>query len=140
MIKALIDTNVLVDAFAAREPFNKEAEEILALVADDKFTGFVTGNSLTDIYYLVRKDLSPVQALIAVKTLLGIMEVVPVGKDECADAAESGLPDFEDAVVAVCAARAKADFIVSRDKGFAKLAVAVPVLTPAKFLARLRRS
>ncbi len=138
MLKALIDTNVMVDAFASREPFCKEAEEILLLAAERKFSGFVTGSNLTDIYYLLGKELSPARALTAVKTILKIVGVIPVGQDECVDASESGLPDFEDAVVAVCAARVKADCIVSRDRAFARSGVSVPVLTPAKFLARLK--
>ncbi len=140
MIKALLDTNVIIDAVVSREPFCKEAKEILILAAEDNFSGFAAGSSITDIYYIVRKLLSRTEAHDVIKALLDVLGVVSVGKDECTDAVESGMADFEDAVVAVCAARVKADFIVSRDKVFAKSALSVPVLTPAKFLAKLHRS
>jgi hypothetical protein len=37
MIKALMDTNVAPDALAARKPFNKQAENIFMLAAEEKF-------------------------------------------------------------------------------------------------------
>ena len=58
MIKALIDTNVVLDALAGREPFRAEAERIFMLAAEEKFQAFVTANSITDVYYLVRKNTS----------------------------------------------------------------------------------
>ncbi len=49
--RVLIDTNVIIDALAAREPFRVEAEALLLLAAGEKIAGFVTGSSMTDIYF-----------------------------------------------------------------------------------------
>lgn len=137
MGKALIDTNVIIDALAAREPFRAEAEQILTLAAEEKFEGFVTGSSVTDIYYLIRRKLSHREACAAIKTLMQALRVVAIGEGECMDALDSEMQDFEDAVIAVCAKRVNADYIVSRDEEFAKAGCPVPVLPPGAFLAQL---
>ncbi len=69
--------------------------------------------------------------------LMQTLSVVSVGEDECADAMQTGMEDFEDAVVAVCAARARADFIATRDKKFAKKGCAIPVMLPADVLKQV---
>ncbi len=46
-MKILVDTNVIIDALAAREPFREDAEAILLLAAEEQITGFVTGSSIT---------------------------------------------------------------------------------------------
>jgi predicted nucleic acid-binding protein len=92
---------------------------------------------MTDIYYLIRRKLSHAEALDALRMLMQTLTVVSVGEDECADAMQTGMGDFEDAVVAVCAARARADFIVTRDKEFAQKGCAIPVVQPAEILKRV---
>ncbi len=133
-MRILIDTNIIVDALAAREPFRADAEALLRLAAEEEITGFVTGSSMTDIYYLMRKTLPHAAALDALRLLMQVLNVISVGEDECADAMQSGMNDFEDAVVAVCAARARADFIVTRDAEFACAACPVSVVPPSEIL------
>jgi len=74
MIKALIDTNVVLDALAAREPYRAEAERIFMLAAEEKFQGFVTANSITDIYYLIKKNTSEATAREALRNLLQVFD------------------------------------------------------------------
>lgn len=136
-IRVLVDTNVIIDALASREPFRADAEAILLLAAEDKIAGFVTGSSITDIYYLIRRTLSHDQALDALQMLIQTLDIVSVGEDECVEAMQTGMRDFEDAVVAVCADRVRADFIVSRDEEFAREGCALPVVQPAEILKRV---
>lgn len=136
-IRVLVDTNVIIDALAAREPFRADAEAVLLLAAEDRISGFVTGSSVTDIYYLIRRKLSHGEALEALQTLIQTLSVVSVGEDECMEAMQSGMGDFEDAVVAVCAGRVQADLIVSRDEEFAREECTIPVVQPAEVLKRL---
>jgi predicted nucleic acid-binding protein len=136
-IRVLVDTNVIIDALAAREPFRVEAEAILLLAAEERMAGFVTGSSMTDIYYLIRRQLSHREALDALRMLMHTLSVVSVGEDECLDAMQTGMGDFEDAVAAVCADRVRADFIVTRDEEFAGKGYAIPVAQPAEILKRV---
>ena len=134
MIKALIDTNVVLDALAAREPFRAEAERLFILAAEEKFQGFVTANSITDIYYLVRKHSSEATARETLRNLLQVFAVVDISGKDCEKALESAIDDFEDALVAVCASKMGADYIITRDAGFLQAQSPVPVVAPAGFL------
>ena len=134
MIKALIDTNVVLDALAGREPFRAEAERIFILAAEEKFQGFVTANSITDIYYLVRKNASEATARRALRNLLQVFAVVEINGKDCENALESAIDDFEDALIAVCASKMDADYIITRDEGFLQAQSPIPVVAPAGFL------
>ena len=136
-LRILIDTNVIIDALASREPFRADAEAILLLAAEERIAGFVAGSSMTDIYYLIRRKLSHSEALDALRMLMQTLSVVSVGEDECVEAMQTGMGDFEDAVVAVCADRVGADFIVTRDEEFARKGCAIPVARPAKIVMRM---
>jgi predicted nucleic acid-binding protein len=134
MIKALIDTNVVLDALAARDPFRAEAERIFMLAAEEKFQGFITANSITDIYYLVRKNTSETPAREALRNLLHIFAVVDINGKDCENALDSAIEDYEDALVAVCASKMDADCIITRDTDFLRQQPSIPVVTPAEFL------
>jgi len=134
VIKALIDTNVVLDALAARKPFHAEAESIFLLTAQEKCQGFITANSLTDIYYLVRKNASESLAREALRNLLQLFSVVDICALDCENALESPLDDYEDALVAVCASKIGSEYIITRDENFLQSHLPVPVTTPADFL------
>jgi len=131
MIKALIDTNVVLDALASREPFRAEAEKIFTLAAKEKFLGFVTANSITDIYYLVKKNASDATAREALRNLFQVFAVVDISGEDCENALESPIDDYEDALVAACAAKIGADYIITRDEFFLQTQPPPPVITPS---------
>ena len=133
MIKALIDTNVVLDALASREPFRAEAEKIFMLAAEEKFQAFVTASSITDVYYLVRKNTSEALAREALRNLLQVFAVVDIRGKDCERALESVIGDYKDALAAVCASKIAADYIITRDEGFLQAQPPVPVVTPAGF-------
>lgn len=139
MIKALLDTNVVLDALASREPFCKDAEKLFLLAADEQFQGHVTANNVTDIYYLTRKNLSEAATREAIRNLLHLFAVVDIGGEDCEAALDSSIADYEDALVAVCAAKAGVDCIISRDADFLKTGGVPPVIMPAKFLERFAK-
>lgn len=55
-MKELLDTNVLIDAIAAREPFKDAAQEITMMAANEQIERFITANSIVDIYYVASKN------------------------------------------------------------------------------------
>jgi predicted nucleic acid-binding protein len=134
MITALVDANIVLDALASREPFRKDAEKICLLAADEKFQGYVTANSVTDIYYLVRKNVSEAVAREAIRNLLQLFMVVAISGEDCEAALDSPIADYEDALLAVCASKAGTDCIISRDADFLQAGGAPVVVMPAKFL------
>ena len=54
-MKLLIDTNIALDFLLQREPFDRDAEILFQAISDRTVTGYVTANSLTDIFYIARR-------------------------------------------------------------------------------------
>jgi predicted nucleic acid-binding protein len=135
-VKALIDTNVILDAVAAREPFRRDAEKIILLIAGEEAEGYITANSVADIYYIARKHLSENDAREALRRLFRVFSIIDVHGDDCVSALNLPIEDFEDAIMTVCGYREGVDVIVSRDKTFLNSNGAIRVITPASFLER----
>ena len=132
-MKVLLDTNVIIDFYEEREPFLEAAERVLLLCAEEKCTGMVSASAVTDIYFLLSKSLGKTTALDCIKKLLGFLEVAEVGGPDLYKAAAAKMPDFEDAVVAFSAKRAKAERIITRNlRDFE--GAPVPAIAPDDFL------
>lgn len=139
-MNVLIDTNTILDAMLARSPFKVEAQRLFLLTAEEKMHAFITASSVTDIYYLLRKhihsDIECKQALFKLFTLFGIVDVTA---DDCERALELPMADYEDALITVCAKRAKIDYIITRNvKDFIKSPV--KAISPNYFLENLLES
>ena len=118
MKTVLFDTNIILDALASRKPYNREAEQLFLLVAKEQITGFITANSVTDIYYLIRKNLSENDTRKAIRNLLLLFEIVDITKNDCEIAIDIDNSDYEDAILLVCANKSKIETIVTRDEEF----------------------
>lgn len=115
-MKALIDTNVIVDALTSREPWKESAEKIFLMAANCVVDVYITASTATDIYYLVRKYLhSTEQAKQVMGKLYSLMEILAVTRNECIDALVSAVNDYEDAVIERTAAKADMDYIITRN-------------------------
>jgi len=80
-MKILLDTKVVLDVLLAREPFVREAREIMALVEHKEVQGYLCAASVTTIHYLMQKSTDKRQADSLIVTLLGLFEVAPVSKE-----------------------------------------------------------
>ena len=114
-MKALIDTNIIIDYLDDRAPYADNAEIILDLCEKGKLTGVLTASSVTDIYYIMRKIAGREKTLASLKLLFAVFDVAEVGKSDLLRAMELTITDFEDALMAVCAKRVKADCIITRN-------------------------
>ncbi len=134
--RPFLDINVLLDVLGHREPFAADAARIWSAAETGAVTGLVSADSFTTVYYLLRHATNTRTAIRGVSLLRSTFEVVPVDAQVLAQAIDSPLHDFEDAVQYHCAVRGKADCIVTRDqRGYR--AAELPVLTPSAFLASL---
>ena len=137
-MKALIDTNVILDALVSREPFRPAAEAIFLLAAEGSIDASVTASCLTDIYYLLKRHLkSTEQSKEALGKLLAIFNVLDVTKRDCLQAMELPMDDYEDALLAATGRRANVDCIVTRDLNDFK-ASPVKTVSPEDFIRNLR--
>jgi predicted nucleic acid-binding protein len=136
-VKILIDTNIILDYLLEREPFLPEAELLFQAIDSGKLIGYVTATTLTDIFYIARRQTQSIElARQAISTTLTIMVICPVNRAILEAAFASGLADFEDAVQIYCAVYQGLDAIITRDrKGFSNSAI--PVLSVRQLLEQL---
>lgn len=134
-MKVLIDTNVIIDAITGRAPYNTAAEQIFLLAAKDIISASITASAVTDIYYLIKKHFNAAgKAKEVLRTIFALFNVIDVGKSDCEKALELPMADYEDALLACCAKRTKADCIITRNiKDFT--ASPVKAMEPNEFLA-----
>jgi predicted nucleic acid-binding protein len=133
-MKILLDTNVMLDTFLIREPYNKHSDAIFDLISDNNIIGYINTSSITDIYYVLRKKFNDTESREKIRTLLNLLRAIDVTRADCFSALDSPISDFEDALVAVCAAKEGLDFIVTRDDEFLKIPKAI---SPSGFLEKL---
>lgn len=136
-MRVLLDTNIMLDSFLEREPFVRDAKALLEAIQSQRIEGYVTATTLTDIFYIVRRQTRSLElAKRAVSTTLTLMQVCTVDRSILSAAISSSLPDFEDGVQLACAISENLNAIITRDpKGFVGATVAI--LSASEFLFRL---
>lgn len=116
-MNCMIDTNVILDVLLKREPFYEDSRGVLLLCEEKKINGFIPASSATDIFYLVRKTLkSTERAYEALGHLLNIVRILTVTNADVNQAFLRRAPDFEDCLLATCAASNGCDCIVTRNE------------------------
>ena len=135
----LLDANVIMDALQERSPFDIKAKEILIRGQGGKeFDCLFTANSATDIFYLYSKARDMKSANVALDFLLTNYGIVSVAHEDCKAALTLLIEDFEDALVVVCAQRAGADYIVTRDEEFLSVESPVKLISPKDFVTMFK--
>ena len=132
-MKIQLDTNVILDTLLEREPYNKHSDQIFKLAATDDIVGHFNASSITDIYFIARKKLTDAESRKKIRIIMNLFEVIEVTEGDCLKALDSIMPDFEDALVTVCADKVNIDYIITRDNEFLKLPKAI---SPDKFLKK----
>jgi len=137
-MNALIDTNVVLDDILERAPLAEISRKITQMAADYVISGYLTANCLTDIFYVVSKNRNEAIARKTIKNLLLVFSVVSVDGDDCKNAIDFPMSDFEDALVVVCAKKVDLDYIVTNDQSFLSSAdLSVPAISPSDFLLKV---
>ena len=55
-MRVLLDPNIILDEVLRREPFYTDADALFQQTRTGKIIGYVTATSLTDIFYIARKQ------------------------------------------------------------------------------------
>ena len=116
-MKIAFDTNVLLDAIVERGNY-QDAQALVMAVANEKVDGLISANSITDIYYILRKRIGDEKSREAILNLMSVFEIANVDAEICATALGTPMKDFEDAVLAVSAKDNGAEIVVTGDRDF----------------------
>lgn len=133
--RALVDINVLLDVLAQREPYYAVSAAIWAAAETHAIQGVVSANSITTLYYLLRKASNHSTAMRGIRLVSEVFAIAPVDASLIQRAMASPMADFEDAVQHESALRAQATVIVTRDVRHYRHC-ASSVMSPEVFLAR----
>lgn len=135
----LVDTNILVDVLMKREPYRRDAEEILTKCASREVIGYLAAHSIPNLFYILRKAYSQEERRTFIKDLCSIFRISDLTAKKILAAAENErFSDFEDCLQEECAVEAVADYIVTRNPDdFVNSRV--KVVQPGEFLKLLTK-
>ncbi|MBN2875801.1 MAG: PIN domain-containing protein [Spirochaetales bacterium] len=132
--KIFIDSDVILDVATGRIPFVDSSNEALSIIESGLAFGVISSNSVTNIYYVLRKLSSSDKAKIFINTIIKYLSIIPVDHDNIVKALASQFIDFEDGVQNYCAASNQCDIIVTRNIDDYKMSE-LKVLLPQEFVA-----
>jgi predicted nucleic acid-binding protein len=137
MIRVLIDTNIVLDAYLQRGEYTLWASEIIQKIDEKKFEGCISASAITDLYFIARKNTQKIDAALKIiRSVYLLLTILPVNKTTIRSALDSKISDFEDAVQTFAAKAMNIGIVVTRDKtGFINSGMAV--FTPQEFLTYL---
>lgn len=135
-MKVLVDTNVILDVLCNRKDFVADSLRVFQCCEAQYITGYISALSIPNIVYIMRKELDAERIKEILHTLTMVFSVVELRESDLLKAAELSFDDYEDAIQSVCAARVRADYIVTRNgKDFSNSSV--PAISPTELLKKL---
>jgi len=137
-MKVLLDTNIILDAFGERQPYDTDAKEILLRIEKNRFKGYITANAVADIFYLYSKAKSNDEARTVISFLLKKLHVISVTHEDCVNAMSIPISDFEDALFAASSIKESVDYVITRDKELLAASAIPNVMPPDCFLAKVQ--
>lgn len=133
MEKVLFDTNVILDIALKRLPHFEFAVELFSLIDKKKISGHVTATTITDIYYISKKEKGHKIAINFISNLVDIVEIIGIDRDVILKALKSDMIDFEDSIQFTAAEFSELDSLITRNvKDFVNSSI--KIYTPADYL------
>ncbi len=136
MKQVLFDSDVLLDILAQRQPFVIASAQALNTVMKKQVQGFVSGHAVTNIFYILRRQIGSEAARRLIENLLQHIQIASITNQVIHQALQSPIKDFEDAVTSAAAMAAGLEIIVTRNK-VDFVASLVPAMLPEEFLKML---
>ena len=136
MKRVLFDSDVLLDVLAQRQPFFSLSAKALDTVTQEQVQGYVSGHAITNIFYILRRQMGNEAAKKLISKLLENIQVASVTDQVIKAALQSSISDFEDAVTSEAARAIGLEIIVTRNISDFRNSSVLAML-PQDFLASL---
>ena len=139
-MRVFVDTNVLFDIIAQREPFFEASSKLLVMQAFGEAELWAAPQSYLDIFYILSKQQPAETVQNALARSLRRINLCTTGHDDVLGAFTAGWDDAEDALIGSSCKKVGADYLVTRDaeqQGFKTLGI--PALSPEEFFTTLER-
>lgn len=125
-----IDTNLLLDFLADRQPFSDQAEAIFEYKNQKMVNLFVSAISFNNLYYVIAKIERHKRAIKLLNELSELVNIIPVDQAIIQQSLQSSFSDFEDAIQYYSAISSKSisGIITRNTKDFKRSEL--PVISP----------
>jgi predicted nucleic acid-binding protein len=137
MKKVFVDTNILIDLLARREPFFDEAAELFSL-ADKKIIELsISSLTIANTSYTLLRQMNAAQAKAVLRKLKLMLKILALD-DKIIGLAlnDESFPDFEDGLQYFTAIENRQDLIITRNLKDYKNS-ALPTMTAKQFIKSL---
>ncbi len=136
-MKALLDTNIVLDVLMDRKPHAADAAEVFRIIELGEASGLLCATTITTLDYLLSQHLRRSESRKLLAYVMKLFDVAPVNRAVLEDALVSRMDDFEDAVLDHAAQHSGADVIVTRNgKDFAR--GKTKVMDPRQFIVLMK--
>jgi predicted nucleic acid-binding protein len=139
MSKLLIDTNIVLDLLAKREPFFSSAAQIFSLADKHKLKLTVSSLTFANTNYVLSRMTSAKDARSILRRFKILVRVLPLN-DKIVELAlnDESFKDFEDGLQYYTAVENNQDLIITRDLKDFK-ASKLPVMTADEYLTSINQ-
>lgn len=135
MEKVFVDTNVVIDLLAKREPFYKDAQDLFTRSDKKEIQLHISSLTFANAYYSIAKHYKSVDAKKYLAKFKVLVTVLPVEDKAIELALASDFEDFEDGLQYFVAMDYACDCIITRNKKDFKQSK-IPVLTAEEYLKK----
>ncbi len=124
--KIFVDTDIIYDMLAMREPHYHAAATLFTLSDEGKIQIFISALTIANIHYLISKQLSSDQAKHIIRKFRLLVQIVPINAKIIDLALNSDFNDFEDAIQYYCALENNLELLLTRNlKDYKKAQISV---------------
>lgn len=135
----LVDTNIIIDALANREPYADDAKRIMEKCAARKSQEYLRHIAYQTCFIFL-ENFSQEERRFLLKNLCEIFQISDLNEKKIVAALENNaFSDFEDGLQEECAVEAMADYIVTRNPADFKHS-RVKVILPDELLRELEKN
>lgn len=135
MENVFVDTNIIIDLLAKREPFYKDAQGLFTLSDKKDIKLYISSLSFANTYYSISKHHKDVDARKYLRKFKVLVTVLPLEDKAIELALASDFKDFEDGLQYFVAMDNGANIILTRNtKDFKNSKI--PVMTAGEYLKK----
>lgn len=79
-MRILLDTNIILDIALGREPYFTDSANVFKNIDNISLYGFVTATTITDIYYIARREKGHQITIDFISNLIDVIDVIGVDR------------------------------------------------------------
>jgi predicted nucleic acid-binding protein len=116
MTDLFVDSDIILDLLAKREPYYIHAANLFTLVDQKKINAFTSPIVFANLHYFLKKLTSNTSALKSLRKLKTLINILPVDERVIEQSLNSEFTDFEDAIQYFTAVNNKINTIITRNR------------------------